>query len=57
MGHIEHMNGIQLGLSLSTEQIRNLSVCLIQFYKKFSLSAAINTYKGSLSLAYSITKK
>ena len=56
MGHIEHINGIQLGLSSSTEQIRNLSVCLIQ-YKKFSLSAAINTYKGSLSLAYSIMKK
>lgn len=34
MGHIEHMNGIQLELSLGTEQIRNSSDCLIQLYKK-----------------------
>lgn len=37
MDHIEHTNGIQLGLSLSTEQIRNSSDCLIQLYKNFLL--------------------
>src|SRR5699024_5055002 len=35
MDHIEHMNRIQLGLSSSTEQIKNSSDCLIRFYKNF----------------------